>query len=148
MKGVSEIIAIILILMIVVALAALAYTWFSGIFSSLTTTTSNATTTTASAMSTNFRIETAKNMSSLAACCNVTVTLRCLGTTILDVTKMSAYINDVPAIITVGSGNSIPSALNYGNFTTFNITTSTMVSLNSKLRLIAATGLEQSAIIT
>ena len=35
MKGVSEIIAIILILMIVIALAALAYTWFSGIYKAL-----------------------------------------------------------------------------------------------------------------
>lgn len=31
MKGISEVIAIILILMIVIALSALAYTWFSGI---------------------------------------------------------------------------------------------------------------------
>jgi flagellin-like protein len=36
MKGVNEIIAIILILMIVIALAALAYIWFSGIFRQLT----------------------------------------------------------------------------------------------------------------
>lgn len=32
MKGVHEVIAIILILMIVIALAMLAYTWFSGIY--------------------------------------------------------------------------------------------------------------------
>jgi len=36
MKGISEIIAIILILMIVIALAALAYTWFSGMFQPMT----------------------------------------------------------------------------------------------------------------
>jgi len=35
MKGISEITAVILILMIVIALAALAYTWFSGIYQSL-----------------------------------------------------------------------------------------------------------------
>ena len=151
MKGVSEIIAIILILMIVVALAALAYTWFSSIFSSLTTTTSNATGTTASAMTTNFRIEIAKNLTNLAACCNVTTTIRCLGTTPIDVTKMTAYINDVPALITVSSG-SVTSSLVYGNTTTFNVTNTsaaggTMAS-GSRLRLVAATGLEQTATIS
>lgn len=36
MKGINEIIAIILIMLIVIALAALAYMWFSGIFKYLT----------------------------------------------------------------------------------------------------------------
>ncbi len=59
-KGVSEVIAIILILMIVIALAALAYTWFSGIFASLTGTASVAVTTTTSQMATAFKIDTIK----------------------------------------------------------------------------------------
>ena len=144
MKGVSSIIAIILILMIVVALAALAYTWFSGIFSSLTATTSNATTAASSAMTTNFRLEVAKSITS--PCCNVTVTLRCLGTTPLDLTQLSAYINDVPATI---NGKSLLGTLNYGNISTFNITnTSNMVLSGTRLRIIAASGLEQSIIIT
>lgn len=41
MKGLNEIIAIILILMIVIALACLAYTWFTGIFKMLTEPPSN-----------------------------------------------------------------------------------------------------------
>ena len=60
MKGVSEVIAIILILMIVIALAALAYTWFSGIFASLTGTAGVAVTTTTQTMVTTFEIEQAK----------------------------------------------------------------------------------------
>jgi flagellin-like protein len=145
MKGVSEIIAIILILMIVVALAALAYTWFSGIFSSLTATTSNATTSTASAMTTNFRIEIARNVTG-ATCCNVSVTLRCLGTTPLDLSKISAYVNDVPATI---PGLSTLGSLIYGNISTFNITTSAPVfTSGARLRIIAASGLEQSITIT
>ncbi len=141
MKGVSEIIAIILILMIVVALAALAYTWFSGIFSSLTATTSNATTSTASAMTTNFRIETAKNVT-VATCCNYSVTLRCLGTTPLDLSKISAYVNDAPA--NVQGLTSLPTK-SYGEVWTFYINTTTS---GTRLRIIAASGLEQSITIT
>ena len=57
MKGVSEVIAIILILMIVIALAALAYTWFSGIFATLTGTASTSITTTTQQMQVQFRME-------------------------------------------------------------------------------------------
>jgi len=140
MKGVSEIIAIILILMIVVALAALAYTWFSGIFTSLTATTSNATTSTTNAMTTNFRIEVAKFLANN----NVTVTIRCLGTTPLDLTLLSAYINDVPQNI---NGKSSLGTISYGNITTFNVTNTTPAS-GVRLRIIAASGLEQAITIT
>ncbi len=146
MKGVSSIIAIILILMIVVALAALAYTWFSGIFSSLTATTSNATTAASSAMTTNFRIEIARNVTG-ATCCNVSVTLRCLGTTPLDLTKISAYVNDVPA--TIQGLSSLSTSLVYGNVSTFYITPVTAsFTSGARLRVIAASGLEQSITIT
>jgi flagellin-like protein len=156
MKGVSEIIAIILILMIVVALAALAYTWFSGIFSSLTATTSNATTSTSSAMTTNFRIEIAKNQTSLptgatAICsggtsCNFSVTIRGLGTTPIDVTKISAYINDSPAIFLTP----VPTQTNlvYGNITTFYIGNTTPWGTSARIRIISATGLEQTTTAT
>jgi flagellin-like protein len=153
MKGVSEIIAIILILMIVVALAALAYTWFSGIFSSLTATTSNATTSTTSAMTTNFRIEIAKNVTP-GYCYNATVTIRCLGNTPIDVTAMSAYINDVTSKITntTGGAGNLNTALGYGGVATFYVTNLTPVAMcnttGSRLRLIVASGLEQSIIIT
>jgi len=149
MKGVSSIIAIILILMIVVALAALAYTWFSGIFTSLTATTSNATASTTSAMSTNFRIEIARNITGLSlGNYNVTVTIRCLGITPIDLTQLSAYINDVP--VKIWGQSSLSSALNYGNITTFNVTNTTPISdpKGGRLRIIAASGLEQSITIT
>ena len=77
MKGVSEIIAIILILMIVIALAALAYTWFSGIFSSLTATAGTSVTQSTNAMATQFKIENAKWV---AASSYTDVTIRNTGT--------------------------------------------------------------------
>jgi len=153
MKGVSEIIAIILILMIVVALAALAYTWFSGIFTSLTTTTGNATSSASSAMTTNFRIEIAKNVTP-GSCYNATVTIRCLGNTPIDVTAMSAYVNDVTSKITNTTGlmGNLPTALGYGSVATFYVTNLTPTSgcniTGSRLRLIVASGLEQSITIT
>ena len=147
MKGVSEIIAVILIVMIVVSLAALAYTWFSTIFSSLTTTTSNATTTTSSAMTTSFKIEIARNITGATTCCNISVTLRSVGTAPLDLTKISAYINNMPS--TIPGQSSLPTNLGYGSISTFNVsTTSSVLTPSSTLRIIAANGMDQTITIT
>jgi flagellin-like protein len=75
MKGIESIIAIILVLMIVIALAALAYTWFSGIFASLTSTAGSAMTSTTNEMVTQFKIEFAKGGATYTA-----VTIRNIGT--------------------------------------------------------------------
>jgi hypothetical protein len=77
--------------MIVIALAALAYTWFSGIFASLTSTAGTAVTTTTTAMATQFRIESARNHSSTA----VTVLIRNIGTQDFDAsaTKTGIYMD-------------------------------------------------------
>jgi FlaG/FlaF family flagellin (archaellin) len=90
MKGIESIIAIILILMIVIALSALAYTWFSGIFASLTGTASTAVTSTTNAMTTQFRIEAAKFSGSVATGTNVTI--RNIGTQSFNGSSVAPYI--------------------------------------------------------
>ena len=140
MKGVSAIIAIILILMIVVALAALAYTWFTGIFASLTGTAQTSVETTTTALGTNFRIESAKNVTPSV----VTVTIRNVGTTTIDLTKLTAYVNDEKKDI---ENQASLGDLVYGNTTTFNVTGVTEPK-GKKLKIVAETGLEQSTTIT
>ncbi len=143
MKGVSAIIAIILILMIVVALAALAYTWFTGIFAGLTGGAKTAVETTTEAMGVNFRIESAKNVSSTSDF-NISVTVRCIGTSTLDLTKLTAYIDDDKKEIQNQAGLE---SLVYGNTSTFFVST-TDDPVGSTLKLVAATGLEQTTTIT
>ena len=161
MKGVSEIIAIIMILMIVVALSALAYTWFSGVFSSLTGGAQTSVETTTGAMGVNFRIETAKNITGLnSTCClpgppgcpgcayNVTVTIRNLGQTPISVSQMAAYINDIPQKIWTNATNGVLPTISYSQIATFNVSGGTTTDpYNQKLRLLTVSGLEQSITI-
>ena len=139
MKGVSAIIAIILILLIVVALAALTYTWFTGIFASLTGTTQTSIDTTTTSMETSFRIETAKNVTSSV----VTVIIRNIGTSTVNVDKMSAYVDDEKKDIEDVSNSS----LDYGEISKFNVTGATEPK-GKKLKIVAEIGLEQTTTIT
>ena len=91
MKGVSSVIAIILILMIVIALAALAYTWFSGVFASLTATAAGAVSTTTQQMVTQFTIDMVRNTSTTA----VTAYIRNIGTTDIDCLSIAASVSDI-----------------------------------------------------
>jgi len=104
MKGVSEVIAIILILMIVIALAALAYTWFSGIFTQLTGTAGQTIQQTATTMGTQFVLEAAACSVGATPACDVgdtiTFTLRNTGQPTFDATKTSVYIDGVPFTLT------------------------------------------------
>jgi len=139
MKGIESIIAIILILMIVIALAALAYTWFSGVFANLTNTASNATMTTASAMQANFVIENARNSST-----TVYFSIRNIGTATIDLTKVTAYVDDVP--YTLGGG--CTGTLKYGEHTASECSISGVSNPKGKiLKLAIAQGLEQRAVI-
>ena len=99
MKGVSSVIAIILILMIVIALAALAYTWFSGIFATMTQQAGTAVTTTTGAMGTRFKIEAARNISS-GPLWYVNITIRNIGTVNINLSLLTAYVDgaNVPVI--------------------------------------------------
>ncbi len=139
MKGVSAIIAIILILMIVVALAALAYTWFSGIFSSITTSTSNATSQATTAMAMQFRIEAAKSYGGSST----NATIRNIGTVNFDVGKLGVYID--------GQLSSyVPNAtmLSPGQTITLNITNTTPACPNKILKITLESGLEDSRTIS
>jgi flagellin-like protein len=162
MKGVSEIIAIILILMIVIALAALAYTWFSGIFATLTGTASTSITQTTTQMTYQFTLENSKCADVGCAagtrdCIRASIRNTGSGTTI-DVTKVTAYVGGVKKSIT----NIADTSLTFGESTTFDVgdtvTASEQVScptppatggdLGKGLSVTIETGLEQSKIIT
>jgi flagellin-like protein len=115
MKGIESIIAIILVLMIVIALAALAYTWFSGIFASLTSTAGSAMTTTTSNMNTEISIDSAKNISSTSN--QISLVVRNTGNANFNITGLAAYVSDTACTVPLLIGSMIP-----GNYTGFTIT--------------------------
>jgi hypothetical protein len=80
--------------MIVIAMAALAYTWFSGIFASLTSTAGSAVTSTIGAMTTQFRIEAARNVSS-GPLWYVNISIRNVGTTNINLNMSIAYLDEI-----------------------------------------------------
>ena len=105
MKGVSDVIAEILILMIVTALAALAWTWFSGIFSNLASTAETSVTQTVTGMAQNFVLEN--------AWCEVTTpelqfTIRNTGTNPIDDDIVAAYVNGKRKDVTPPGADILP----------------------------------------
>lgn len=90
MKGVSEIISIILIVMIVVSLAGVTWTWYNGIVGTVTEANTNATSTATSALGTQMRIEAARYD---AARRYVNVTIRNIGTVDIDLSKLGNYVD-------------------------------------------------------
>jgi flagellin-like protein len=142
MKGISEIITMVLILMIVVALIGLAYVWFSGMFTNLTGTTEASVDTTTTAMSTSFRIEMTRNVTPT----NVSVTIRNIGNAPINVSRMSAYISDTNYPIL--SSSSLTTPVSTGSVVTFNVSCPGNIEPKGKrLRIITETGLEQAATI-
>jgi flagellin-like protein len=154
MKGVSEVIAIILILMIVIALSALAYTWFSGVFASLTGTASTSITSTTNQMNYQFSVETAKGASGVQ---NINLVIRNTGTQSIGQTSVSAYVNDAPCTVTGGS--SIP--VGQYNSPVFTVSCPVSVTCSScsanicyvggsveLVKVTIGTGLQQSATVT
>jgi len=99
MKGVSAVIAIILILMIVVALAALAWTWFSGIFSSLTAEAEETMTQQQKQMSLNFALDAASCVSG-----DLEFTIRNTGGDDLNAGQVSSFLNGVVTAATPVGG--------------------------------------------
>jgi flagellin-like protein len=85
MRGVSEVIAIILILMITISLAGLAYMFMSTTMSDTTTAASSTVSSTTNTMLKSFRVESIHDN---------TVYIRNTGTA--DLYNVSVYVNDTP----------------------------------------------------
>ncbi len=85
MRGVSEVIAIILILMITISLAGLAYMFMSMTMSDTTATASSTVSSTTKAMLKSFKIDSVHDN---------TIYLRNTGT--LEIRDLSVYVNDIP----------------------------------------------------
>jgi FlaG/FlaF family flagellin (archaellin) len=147
MKGVSAVIAIILILMIVVALAALAYTWFTGIFASLTQSTGTAVTQTTTGMGYAFTIENAwcddTNCPSGNDC--VRTSVRNTGTEDIDAGEITIYIDG--NLVTDNAAGTIP----VGEVQSFNsgdAAGEVTCGTSAIIKVTIGTGLEQTAQIT
>ena len=93
MKGVSEIIAIILILMITISLAALAYTWFSGIFSEIMDAAGSLLTRSSKTMATQFKVDNALYVASDNI---IYASIRNTGNQNFDASKTLFYIRGIP----------------------------------------------------
>jgi flagellin-like protein len=142
MKGVSEVIAIILILMIVIALAALAYTFFSDTMGQITGQASTSVTQTSDAMATSFMIEAARN-STIGATAVVNATLRNTGSQSVDLSKLTVYVNDAYVALTSGNTGTMASGA------TANIgMTVSGYTCNSILKVTGTTGFTQSKVIS
>lgn len=145
MKGQEEIITLVLLIMIVVALVALAYTWFSGVFSQLMQAASIAVTRTGNVMSTQFKLESAAYVPGD----QIYVTIRNIGTQNFDATKTSFYVNEIL------SDSTLPDCphcscieLSKGCIASYNITYSGSLPAKSKLKATIETGLEDTKDIT
>ena len=146
MKGVSEVIAIILILMIVIALAALAYTWFSGIFGTMTQTAGQNIQQTSQQMNAQFALESAK--CSVLGCAGVDcvkVVIRNTGATTITMNKVTAYIAGVKFTAT----NPLPATITNGATGTFDVTLANLCTgatnaVGKTFKAVIDTGLEQT----
>jgi len=143
MKGQEAVIAIVLILMMVIALAALAYTWFSGIFNQLMQAAGFAVTKTTGSMSMRFNVENAVYTGPPNSF--VYVTIRNTGNEKFDATKTSLYINDMPQTLNDYSC-SIDcdcTGLEQGCIATFNMTYASLPP-QSFVKVVIENGLESS----
>ena len=137
MRGISEVIAIILILMITIALAAIAYAWFSGMFVGLTSNAGTSITSTSNAMLTDFSIENAKQTTTNG---NVTVDIRNVGIATINASQIATYINSAPYL-----NDASTSCLNGGILSTdavcqFNVTGITTSMCGSSLMISTGSG--------
>lgn len=93
MKGVSEIIAIVLILMITISIAALAYTWFSGIFTEIMDAAGSLLTKSSKTMATQFKVDNALYVASDNI---IYASIRNTGNQNFDASKTLFYIRGIP----------------------------------------------------
>jgi flagellin-like protein len=138
MRGISEIITLVLILLIVIALAGLTYSWFPGIIATLTGTAQDSAGNAKSSMTTDFKIESAKNVTPSV----VTVTIRNIGSAAINVSKMGVYINDERV-----SNDGPTYMVSQGGTSTFNVS-GAMDPRGKQMKLVSETGVWVSTTIT
>jgi flagellin-like protein len=138
MKGISEIITMVLIILIVVSLIGMLYIWTSGMFTSLSYTTQNRVDDTKN-WAMDFKIDVAKNL----ADGNVTVYVRNVGNSPLNASRMNAYVNDVLYPI----ADAPTSALAQGGTATFNVT-GVPSPIGKRIKIMADNGLIKVTTIT
>ena len=135
MKGVSEIISIILIVMIVVSLAGVTWTWYNGIVTTVTEANTNATSTATSALGTQMRIEAARYDSVKRL---VNVTMRNIGTVDIDLSKLGTYVDgSFCATYTPNTGRLTP-----GDTRSIGITNTTAACKNKVVKITLDSGFE------
>jgi flagellin-like protein len=149
MKGVSEIMAIILILMITISLAALAYTWFSGIFSEIMEAAGALLTRSSKTMATQFKVD---NALYVVADNLIYVSIRNTGNQNFDASKTLFFIRGVPgefSAITCSTGCNCNDLAN-GCVADFEVPDSSFgtISVGDKLKVTIVTGLQNSREIT
>jgi len=140
-KGISDIIEIILVLMIVIAMVALSYTWFSGLFGDIMRTVAAAITRSATVMSIQFKVEAARfNITSG----RVDAVIRNTGSQSFNASaeKLAAYIEETNSAIDEVDISS-PYILTGGGLVRMVISNNTE-SCNKNLRLTIETGLSDS----
>jgi FlaG/FlaF family flagellin (archaellin) len=141
MKGVSEIITLVLIALIVVAMAGMAYMWFSGMLTTLTGDAQEKVDQSTNIMASNFRIEFANKVTDTVA----TVTILNLGSAPINVSKMSAYVNGER--YQIDYQHATLGYLKYGNISTFNVT-GLSDPAGKRLRLVVESGVDQTTTIS
>lgn len=141
MKGISDIIAIILILLITVSLAALAYLWFTGILTDILGIAGNQTEQGAKTIGTKFAIDATVGYPIEN---KVGVVIRNTGTVNLDLQKLATYVNNMLYTGNQGLGDT----LSPGAFTPFNITNVPGGGCGLPLKVTAETGATDTLSIT
>ena len=140
-KGVSAVIAIVLILMITVALAAMAYVFFTSVFTQISKGASESVSNVGTAVGTQLIIENVAG-SGWPGWANITI--RNVGTVNINLTKLSFYVDNT--LMTDVHGNE--GILSPGNYTEIDIETgsnSIPEPCGKTLKVTTETGFETTA---
>lgn len=149
MKGVTEVVAIILILMITIALAALAYAWFSGIFSDIMGAAASSLSRSSKSMATQFKVD---NVLYVVSDNMLYVSIRNTGDQNFNATKSTFYIRGIPgefSVIACSTGCNC-NDLAGGCTADFNIPDAPFASITSgeKMKVTIETSLQSEREIT
>jgi archaellum component FlaF (FlaF/FlaG flagellin family) len=139
MKGISEIITIVLIMFIAILLAGMAYAWFSGVFGDFKGGAESTADTAKNALGTDFQIVSARNVTANV----IAVMIRNIGESPINASKLGAYLNgamlrnDAPSYLLLRQGDA--ALINFSNANS---------PFGKRLTLVTDTGLEIGTTIT